>query len=50
MSINTYFVALAFIVFACDRTFASQVATMEGIGRVKIGMTVEQAEQALGAK
>jgi anaerobic C4-dicarboxylate transporter len=43
-------VALAFVVFACDQTLASQVATMEGIGPVKIGMTVEQAEHALGAK
>jgi hypothetical protein len=43
-------VALAIIVFAFDQTFASQVATMEGIGPVKIGMTAEQAEQALGAK
>jgi len=34
MSIKMYFVALAFIVFAFDQTFASQVATMEGIGDI----------------
>lgn len=50
MSIKIYFVALALVVFAFDQTYASEVATMEGIGPVKIGMTVEQAEQALGAK
>jgi len=50
MSIKMYFVALALMVFAFDRTYASQVATMEGIGPVKIGMTVEEAKRALGAK
>lgn len=50
MSIKMYFVALAFIVFACDRIYANQVATMEGIGPVKIGMTVQEAERPLGAK
>lgn len=50
MSFKMFFVALAFVVFAFDRVFASQVATMEGIGPVKIGMTVQEAEHALGAK
>jgi hypothetical protein len=50
MSFKIQFAALALIVFAFDRTSASQVATMEGIGPVKIGMTVQEAEHALGAK
>jgi hypothetical protein len=41
MPIKMYFVALAFVVFAFDQTYANQGATMEGIGPVKIGMTVE---------
>lgn len=40
----------ALVVFAFDQTYARQVATMEGIGPVKIGMTVQEAERALGAK
>jgi hypothetical protein len=50
MSIKIQFAALLFVAFAFGETHASQVATMEGIGPVKIGMTVKEAEDALGAK
>jgi hypothetical protein len=50
MSFKIQFAALVFIVFASDRSFANQIATVEGIGPVKIGMTVQEAERALGAK
>jgi len=44
------FAALAFIILASDPAVANLIATSEGIGPVKIGMTVEEAERALGAK
>ena len=42
MSVKIQFTVLLFIAFAFSETHASQVATMEGIGPVKIGMTVKK--------
>lgn len=50
MPIKMRFVVLLFICVAFDESFAAQIATVEGIGPVKIGMAIEEAERALGAK
>ncbi|MGH6858469.1 MAG: hypothetical protein ACRECP_12750 [Methylocella sp.] len=50
MPIKMLVVVLLFICFAFDQSYAAQIATAEGIGPVKIGMVVKEAEHALGAK